>query len=410
MRGQEPELSRLAVRRHRRSDQALRLSAPHAQSGRELPRPARFAGQLRRQRAADDAVPARGDRRADRARLRQGHRQADGGDPARPGGAAARLHGDLLRLYRPGADLHHRRHRPDGRSQAPAAHRLDPFRAGAGQRGPRLRQMGLPADLDRGRAGKLRARLFDHDHRAAGPGLHVLRRGAAGGAAGTPGGAAARRRRRHAGTDGARSARDRGDRRQAAQSRASDAARRICRPARRRVREHRGAGRAHRRGGMGRQQRAQLSQQASALPEHGQGVAAAHRPGRRPRRQRLGKAAHRAQQRQAHARADHAAVVRFRRDRLRRDQHQQVGDGLLPDAAVLDPGARRHRARHSGADPHLPEAHRRRHQAASAHQGDAASRSASGTTKSGRSGRKRRARTGTPRRSPSHGWRSRSGR
>ena len=239
--------------------------------------------------------------------------------------------------------------------------------------------------------------------------VYVLRRGAAGGAAGTPGGAAARRRRRHAGTDGARSARDRGDRRQAAQSRASDAARRICRPARRRVREHRGAGRAHRRGGMGRQQRAQLSQQASALPEHGQGVAAAHRPGRRPRRQRLGKAAHRAQQRQAHARADHAAVVRFRRDRLRRDQHQQVGDGLLPDAAVLDPGARRHRARHSGADPHLPEAHRRRHQAASASR-HAASRSASGTTKSGRSGRKRRARTGTPRRSPSHGWRSRSGR
>ena len=32
---------------------------------------------------------------------------------------------------------------------------------------------------------------------------------------------------------------------------------------------------SHRRGGMGRQQRAQLSQQASALPEHGQGVAAA---------------------------------------------------------------------------------------------------------------------------------------
>ena len=57
------------------------------------------------------------------------------------------------------------------------------------------------------------------------------------------GGAAARRRRRHAGADGARSARDRGDRRQAARRRASDAARRICRPARRRVREHRGAGR-----------------------------------------------------------------------------------------------------------------------------------------------------------------------
>ena len=79
----------------------------------------------------------------------------------------------------------------------------------------------------------------------------------------------------------------------------------------------------------------------------------AHRSGRRPRRQGLGEAAHRAQQRQAHARAAHAAVVRFRRDRLRRDQHQQMGDGLLPHAAVLDPGARRHRARHPGAHPHL---------------------------------------------------------
>ena len=87
------------------------------------------------------------------------------------------------------------------------------------------------------------------------------------------------------------------------------------------------------------------------VPEHGQGVAAAHRSHRRARRQRLGEAAHRAQQRQAHARADHAAVVRFRRDRLRRDQHQQVGVGLLPHAAVLDPRARRHRARDSCAHP-----------------------------------------------------------
>ena len=95
-----------------------------------------------------------------------------------------------------------------------------------------------------------------------------------------------------------------------------------------------------RRGGVGRQQRAQFSQQASAVPEHGQGHAPAHRSRRRPRRQRLGEAAHRAQQRQAHARAAHAAVVRFRRDRLRRDQYQQMGDGLLPHAAVLGAGAR----------------------------------------------------------------------
>ena len=53
---------------------------------------------------------------------------------------------------------------PMDEGQAPAAHRLDPLGAGAGQRHPRLRQVGLPADLDRRRAGKLRARLFDHDH------------------------------------------------------------------------------------------------------------------------------------------------------------------------------------------------------------------------------------------------------
>ena len=47
---------------------------------------------------------------------------------------------------------------------------------------------------------------------------------------------------------------------------------------------------------------------------------------------------------------------------------------------------------------------------ASAHRRAQAPRSASATTKSGRNGRRRRARTGTPRRSPSHGWRSRSGR
>ena len=109
----------------------------------------------------------------------------------------------------------------------------------------------------------------------------------------------------------------------------------------------------HRRGGVGRQQRAQLPQQASAVPEHGQGVAQAHRPDRRPRRQGLGEAAHRAQQRQAHPRAAAAAELRLRRDRLRRGRHQQMGDGLLPDAAVLGARARRHRDRHSGADPHL---------------------------------------------------------
>ena len=192
--------TQLAVRRHRRPDQALQVSLHRDESRRELSRPAQLAGQLRQQRSADAAVPARGDRGADRARLRQGERQADGGDPAQSGGPAARHHGDLLRLHRPRADLHHGRHRPDGRRQAPAAHRLDALRAGAGQRGARLREVGLPADRDRGRAGILRPRLFDHDHRAARPDLHVLRRGAAGNAADQRGRAAARAapsRRRH---------------------------------------------------------------------------------------------------------------------------------------------------------------------------------------------------------------------
>mgnify|MGYP003694411541 CR=1 FL=1 len=50
------------------------------------------------------------------------------------------------------AGVHRRRYRADGRNQAPAAHRLDPHRAGAGRGGARLHQVGLPADRDRRRA------------------------------------------------------------------------------------------------------------------------------------------------------------------------------------------------------------------------------------------------------------------
>ena len=142
-------------------------------------------------------------------------------------------HGDLLRLHRPRADLHHGRDRPDGRGQAPSAHRLDAHRARAGQRRARLRQVGLPAHLDRRRAGILRARLFDHDHRAAGPDLHVLRRRPAGDAADPRRAAAARACRRNAVADDAGPARHRRHRRQAAQGRAPDAAAGIRRPPRR---------------------------------------------------------------------------------------------------------------------------------------------------------------------------------
>ena len=106
-------------------------------------------------------------------------------DPAQPGRPAARLHGDLLRLSRPRADLHHRRHRPDGRGQAAPAHRLDPHRATCRATRCATTSNGTTSRRHRRRAGQLRARLFDHDDRAAGPDLHVLRRRAAGSAART---------------------------------------------------------------------------------------------------------------------------------------------------------------------------------------------------------------------------------
>ena len=143
----------LAVRCHRRPDQAVRLSLYRAQSRCELSRPARFARQLRRQRSADAAVPAREDRRADRPRLRQGDRQADGRDRPRRGRPAACHHGHLLRLCGSRADLRHRRDRPDGREPAPSFHRLDSHRQRPGRAGAPLRQMGLPARQHRGRAG-----------------------------------------------------------------------------------------------------------------------------------------------------------------------------------------------------------------------------------------------------------------
>ena len=132
-----------------------------------------------------------------------------------------------------------------------------------------------PTSID-GVPESLRARLFDHDDRAEGPDLHVLRRGAAGGAE--------------------------DPRRAAAAARAPSRRRRRWRPIRARSRrsptscstaEHpmllpeyagRRAGgfesivelaETDRRGGVGRQQRAQLPEQAPALPQHGQGVAQA---------------------------------------------------------------------------------------------------------------------------------------
>ena len=87
--------------------------------------------------------------------------------------------------------------------------------------------------------------------------------------------AAARRHRQDALPHGARPARARGDRRQAAQGRAPAAAGRICRAQGGQFPEPGRSRRDDRLRGLGRQQRAQLPQQAPALPEHGQALAPA---------------------------------------------------------------------------------------------------------------------------------------
>ena len=137
-------------RRRRRDAERARHSLHRAQSGRELSRPARQHRQLPRQRAAADAaVPARGGRGRDRARLRQGHRQGDGGGGALQRRAVPRHHGDLQRLVRSHADPDPRRHRPGRRDEAPAVDRLDSHRRRPGRDHPQLQQVGRPAGVGR---------------------------------------------------------------------------------------------------------------------------------------------------------------------------------------------------------------------------------------------------------------------
>ena len=249
------------------------------------------------------------------------------------------------------------RDRPDGRGQAPAAHRLDPHRAGAGQRRPRLRQMGLPADLDRRRAGILRARLFDHDDRAARARstCATTRR--------------CRRRRRPTTSRCRRSTRSRRRRRWRPIRAPSRRSPRSCsRPSTRCCCRNMPAGAP---GGF--ESIVELAELTGAAVWDINN--ALNFPNKHPlclsmdkaslqatptwcsasTCKRLGKAAHRTQQHQAHPRNPAAGRVRFRRDRLRRGRHQQMGDGLLPHAAVLGAGAGRHLARHPGAHPHLQE-------------------------------------------------------
>ena len=144
-----------AVRQRRRGRDAARAgdSVHRAEPGLQLSRPARQPGELPRQRAAADAaVPARGTRRGDRSRLRQGDRPADGGGGAFQCRADARHDGDVQRLVRPHAGAAARRDRSGGRAEAPALDRLDPHRARPGRADPRLYQVGRSAGLGRGGA------------------------------------------------------------------------------------------------------------------------------------------------------------------------------------------------------------------------------------------------------------------
>ena len=151
-------------------------------------------------------------------------------------------------------------------------------------------------------------------------------------------------------------------------------------------------------GGVGRQQRAQLPEQASALPEHGQGrrsstPTSCSASTCKDWEKQLTELNSTTRQLESLV----APELRLCRDRLRRDRHQQMGDGLLPHAAVLGARARRHRDRHPGAHPHLQGAHRQGRRASRRRSRTARSRSASATTRSGPSGSRTPRRTGTPR-------------
>ena len=104
------------------------------------------------------AVPARGICGRDRARLRQGHGQADGGRRAFQRRADAREHGDLQRLVRPHAGARARSDGTGGCAEAPAVDRLDSHRARSGRARASLREMGRSARLARRRARSAAAR------------------------------------------------------------------------------------------------------------------------------------------------------------------------------------------------------------------------------------------------------------
>ena len=408
----QPELPRLAVRRHRRPDQALRLPLHHAQSGRELPRPARLAGQLRRQRAADDALPARGDRGADRARLRQGDRQADGGDPARSRRPAARLPWrsttPISTACRSSSSA-----RPVRWTRASAG-RTSTGRTRRCVQGNAVRDYvkwdyqptsieGVPESFARAYSimttepqGPV---YMCYDAALQEEPLDQCRS------------AAARRCRGDAGADGRRT--------RGAIAAIADKLLAAEHPMLLAEYAGRRAGgfesivalaETERGGGVGRQQRAQLSQQASALPEHGQAVAPPHRPRRRARRADWEKqlteldSAARTREQVTPPRCDFVEIgfgeINICKWSMDYCRMQPCSVRALGDTALGIPELTRICKERIAGDAGARIAHRR------AQAGD---RQAP-RRRSGRNGRKRRARAGTPRRSPSRASRWRSGR
>ena len=103
------------------------------------------------------------------ARLRQDRRQADAGDRARQHRSAARVDGDLQRLRRSRAGVHHRR-QLSRRRHARQRRELVPQRPGHGADRARLREMGRRAGLVAGVRRIDGPRLQDRDDPADGAG------------------------------------------------------------------------------------------------------------------------------------------------------------------------------------------------------------------------------------------------
>ena len=218
--------------------------------------------------------------------------------------------------------------------------------------------MGLPAVQHRGRAGFVCARLRGDDDRAAGPDLHVLRRVAAGAAADARRGAAEGVRQQGAGADGRRCQGARRGCRSAACGEISGADGRIRGAQRRRLRQSRGARRHGRRRGVRRARAAQFPESPQAQSVVREGNLPRRRPDPVARYPRLGEVDAFQRPHQAPGDAALSAELRDDRDRVRRDQFEQMVDGLCAHADLRAARARRYADRHSRTDAHLPRAHR----------------------------------------------------